>query len=206
MSLLSVSAPELALVWISDAIVRNSPELNRQGVMPGVYLGSREVPGGFDLNKMPGDVHSLVGKIDNVDEASGALVFDAYVWNADRNNLGNILLAPSEGEKYRFYLIDHGHCFSGQEWRDESLPARASAEYDRATHPLLANCAAVGKGGEQYLEQVENIAEEWISDLVNQPPAEWNFAESSRRAMKEYLVERRRYTRRDCKKRGVRCQ
>lgn len=195
---LGISAPDIVLINVPETIVTNSPELVAVGVTPGTYLGSQEVSGAFDLNKMPAAPDVMSATIENLDDAPGAITFDIFVWNGDRNNAGNILLQPVVGgTQFRFYLIDHGHCFTGPNWQDAQLPGYAPQAYSGPTHPLLTNCSAKAAKANTTVGEIEKMKEEVLSQMTKAVPNEWNFPNSSRSALESYLVQRRQYVRRD---------
>lgn len=58
----------------------------------------------------------LLDKIKNWPYLYNAAAFDEWVANSDRH-FGNILFAGQDN----FYLIDHGHCFTGPGWSRKKL-------------------------------------------------------------------------------------
>ncbi|HXZ13302.1 MAG TPA: HipA family kinase [Candidatus Sulfotelmatobacter sp.] len=200
---LTVPFPGIAHVRISADLVANSPELAALNLVAGLYLGSRELPLAFDLNRVA--VQDVVQKIVNRDEAAGAIAMDTYVWNTDRNNAGNLLVEPTqEAHKYRFYVIDHGHCFGGPNWTELQLGVQAPQAYNIPTHAVLRSLADAAANGEYWLAQIEALPELELDQIVDDVPAEWNFQAGSNRVLKEYLRERKAYTRRDAIAGGLR--
>lgn len=202
---LQVPVPGMAHVFLSADLINKSPELQNLHAVEGSYLGNVRLRLGFDLTKAPPD--TLSDKISNPDEASGAMVLDAYVWNTDRNNAGNLLVEPTGApHKYRLYAIDHGHCFGGNTWTDVSLAALAKKPYTCPTHSLLTQCAARAGEAEAWVDRIEKLQDSRLDDAVDEIPEEWNFPDSSRETLRNYLRERKGYTRRDCRTRGVKCR
>lgn len=202
---LAVSFPGIVHLDVSAELINNSPELVALNTIPGLYLGCRRLLLAFDLNKtVPAD---LADRIVNPEDALGAIALDIYVWNMDRNNAGNLLVEPTgEAHRYRLYIIDHGHCFTGPAWTDASLAAQAPQPYNVPTHPLLRQCATRAGDGESWVQQIEQLGDAALELMVDEIPLEWNLTDSSRVALKAYLRERKVYSRRDCRARGVPCR
>jgi hypothetical protein len=203
--ILGVRVPGLAHIQISADLVARSSELVSLGTVAGMYLGCRLLPLAFDLYKMnPGP--DLANMIENPEDAIGIIVVDIYAWNTDRNNPGNLLVEPVAAHRYRLYAIDHGHCFSGPNWTDAGLAALPPQAYTIPTHPLLQACMARGGDGEGLVLGTEQLPDADVAAIVDRIPQDWNFADSSRAAIKSYMRDRKMYSRRDSKARGVPCR
>lgn len=59
---------------------------------------------------------TLVGEIAKWNDLGQLYAFDSWVANVDRNT-GNLLF----GGDNEYWLIDHGHCFTGPSWQPENL-------------------------------------------------------------------------------------
>ncbi|MEH6808567.1 MAG: HipA family kinase [Hyphomonas oceanitis] len=67
-------------------------------------------------NSVAAESLSIIKNLKNWDKLGSVYSFDVWVANIDRH-LGNILIGgPSE-----YWLIDHGHCFSGPKWSASDL-------------------------------------------------------------------------------------
>ena len=75
---------------------------------------------------------ALLDQITNWGELGHLYAFDAWIANVDRHS-GNILFGGNE----EFWLIDHGHCFTGPNWEAHQLDP--NSEYRNRLGEWLTN-------------------------------------------------------------------
>ena len=135
---LQIHTPETAVVELTPEFISENPDLylsigpRREAVPPGIHFGSRmsvhpERVAIYDF--LP---DKLLGKVENLADFLGVLVFDKWVGNADSRQAVFFRArakkwTPLKGEtagKTGFYaqMIDHGFAFNGSNWTFQDSP------------------------------------------------------------------------------------
>lgn len=101
----------------------------------------------------------LLDKIKNWPYLHNAAAFDEWVANGDRH-FGNILFAGQDD----FYLIDHGHCFTGPGWSRKKLDPEV-----KISNKLLDTVKKIGRDESNKRLSEISFVNEWsgvdIQDL-----------------------------------------
>ncbi len=137
---LQIHTPETAVVELTPEFISENPDLylsigpRREAVPPGIHFGSRmsvhpERVAIYDF--LP---DKLLGKVENLADFLGVLVFDKWVGNADSRQAVFFRArakkwTPLKGEtagKTGFYaqMIDHGFAFNGSTWTFQDSPVQ----------------------------------------------------------------------------------
>jgi hypothetical protein len=121
--LLDLPVAEIAVITVSDEVIKRSPKLRVQlvhGSQPcqaGLCCGSLFVEGGrvFLQRYIP------VTGIENAREVLGMLVFDKWTSNVDWRQM--VFSSPPRRYCYTATMIDQGSCFNRGKWdfRDDSI-------------------------------------------------------------------------------------
>lgn len=202
---LQISAPEAALIEVSEAFLRENPEV-------AIELGSRRVPveGGWHFGSLyPGDPEkvavydfvpdTLLHKVRNLSDFLGVLVFDKWVANADgrqavffRARVREWL--PGSAEEHALsmgfvaMMIDQGFAFNGPGWDFPESPVQGL--YLRKL--VYENVESLAQF-EPWLARVENFPEELVDRAAKQVPPEWIAGEEGEfEQMLEKLLRRRK--------------
>ncbi len=201
---LKISAPETALIGVSQEFLAENPELR-------LTLGSRQVdiePGWHFGSQYPGDPartavydflpDSLLPGVVNLEDFRAILVFDKWVSNADgrqsvfyraRVRQGDPN-APYPGARKGFVarMIDHGYAFDGPNWDFPESPLQGL--YPRRT---VYDSVTSLSDFEPWLEQVMNFPDEVIDLAWKRIPPDWiEGEEDSLEHLLERLFERRK--------------
>ncbi len=181
---LGISAPEPAIVRVSEEFLSENPEAyfqlgsRREAIQPGWHFGSR-FPGHpahhavYDF--LP---DSLLADVENLYDFRAVLVFDKWMGNADtrqaiffRARLKE-WLPGSAAHHLRMgfvaQMIDHGYVFEGPNWRFSDGPLQGL--YFR---PQVYKDVRGLADFQPWLDRVINFPEEAIDQAVRQIPAAW---------------------------------
>ena len=107
-------AAEPVVIHLGAELIGRSPDLKDAGIEPGAYYATRYLDDACAISDEQGLVVQP-SSIANLEDVPALVIFDIFVHNTDRHG-GNTLLVPSGGARYRYLLIDHGHCFGGPDW------------------------------------------------------------------------------------------
>lgn len=182
---LGLPCPQYDIVSIEPALLQESKS---RGLIPasttvGPHFGVVQVENAVPLASLA-DISSATNK----DMFSLAVLFDAWTYNIDRNNNGNVLMAMTP-MGLTFYLIDHGHCFNCQ-WDKDSI--LRLIKDNNATWMFEMSKQIVSKSElnerEKFIQSVSLVE---ISKVVDSIPPEWGLTAEEKDSVKKYLDERR---------------
>jgi hypothetical protein len=174
---LGLPVPQIALVNVCEALICETDEMTIQlehGNVPckyGLCFGSRHVA----INKDGiADPHyeflfsGTLGKIENVSDFLGMLVFDRWTCNTDVRQAVFVRHSRDRGP-FRAVMIDHGLCFHGSTW---TFPDRSIIGTSHGQN-VYQNVFGIGDF-EPWLERLErNIDLATIGELAELIPPEW---------------------------------
>jgi len=201
---LRITAPETAIIQVSREFLDANPEVylqlgsHRLPVEPGWHFGSL-YPG--DPNRVA--VYdflpdALLGKVANLAEFLGMLVFDKWASNADSRQ--SVFLrarlrewAPGSASHplrvgFAALMIDHGYLFDGPHWQFIDSPVQGL--YFR---PLVYESVRSLDDFQPWLDQVRHFPEEVMDEALRQIPRCWlQGDEDALQCLLERLLERRK--------------
>ncbi len=201
---LRITAPETAIIQVSREFLDANPEVylqlgsHRLPVEPGWHFGSL-YPG--DPNRVA--VYdflpdALLGKVANLAEFLGMLVFDKWASNADSRQ--SVFLrarlrewAPGSASHplrvgFAALMIDHGYLFDGPHWQFIDSPVQGL--YFR---PLVYESVRSLDDFQPWLDQVRHFPEEVMDEALRQIPRCWlQGDEDAFQCLLERLLERRK--------------
>jgi hypothetical protein len=102
-------------------------------------------------------LHDIPNLIKDSERLLNAFVFDIWICNFDRH--GRNAIAYSTGDKYDFYLIDHGLSLAGalqrvkNPWNDPFWDNKVSFKYLKGTRHYIKSYDRL----EPYVKQIQNI-------------------------------------------------
>jgi hypothetical protein len=187
---LEIAAPKTAIINVTREFLDANPETylqlgaRRQAVEPGWHFGSA----------FPGDPattavydflpDALLGKVVNLREFAGALVFDKWMGNADARQ-SIFFRAPlkdwapaydaSRSRKgFVGHMMDHGYVFEGPHWRFSDSPLHGL--YFR---PMVYEGVRSWQDFEPWLERVRHFPEEVVDDACKSIPPAWLASEEA---------------------------
>ncbi|HEV8145736.1 MAG TPA: HipA family kinase [Bryobacteraceae bacterium] len=201
---LGLSTPEVAMVRVSAEFLGENPEAHlqlgshRQAVEPGWQFGSR-FPGD-PMRNMVYDFlpDALLGKVENIGEFLGMLVFDKWTGNADsrqavffRAKLKEWLPhTAAHGLQVGFVaqMVDNGFIFEGPHWRFTDSPLQGL--YFR---PAIYGSVRGLQSFEPWLERIIHFPEDMIDQALKQIPPPWlEGDEEEMERLLENLLRRRK--------------
>lgn len=175
---------------------------------PTVIEGSAFVSEEVAAGQWNGDGRDL-STIKNLDEISRLIVFDTWVLNRDRfcpsgrpvginngphQNFANVLVAGKRGQRRRMYAIDHGHAITYGEPIDVSIIADPKIKDSEVLglFPGFREHVSL-ESLEQAVEDLKHIDPNLIAKVINLIPADWEFAESQRGFLADFLLLRAQF-------------
>jgi HipA-like kinase len=189
---LGLNAPTAAIVTIPPELAAVSSQLQKRGVAPGEYFGTRRLANPIDLtDAVTKKLHPAM--IENRVEAAGLIAYDNWVRNKDRND-GNVLLVGSGsamGPHFRLFAIDNGLILTGEAWTAELLRQASTGKERVGCHPFLVSCVW---GKEEFLPTrvaIERFDELPIREKLFPVPGSWGLGDVEREAIAAFLLERR---------------
>jgi len=171
---------------LDEDFIVNSQELNAMNITSGPYFAT------LKQNNVYNAGISMVKRMDskkivNIEEVADFITFDIFLCNNDRNDGNSILVATSEARtKFKYLLIDHGHCFNGPDWNIEKIQ----------NMPYKLGCIPWKKDGITSESQFSNSVQKMtlsideINSLLTLLPPEWCLIESETDTLKQTLTNR----------------
>jgi hypothetical protein len=181
---LQIAGPEIAIVNVSPAFLEANPDVyfqlgsRRAAVEPGWHFGSAYPgdPSKISVYDFIPDV--LLGKVANLADFLGALVFDKWIGNADarqsiffRARLQQWIPAYGDpGARLGFvaHMMDHGFILGGPQWSFTESPLQGL--YFR---PLVYEKVTGYDDFQPWLDRVINFPEEIVDEACKQLPPSW---------------------------------
>lgn len=181
-----VAALEVATVY--------GPDGERQKGIVSRVVEAKEV---VTWKKAGAQVHAFPEKhVDQLDLLRQLVVFDAWIANIDRANGKNLILYRNEpNEKYRWYLIDHGHSLYGspRKWKRGNWNQPIWSKlwmYYHVPKGLLRLQSSMDKL-EPMIRAIESLKESGIDDAIRSVPKGYLGAEEQA-FIKRLLLDRQK--------------
>ena len=175
---LQIASPQVAPILMDREFLGANPELGVQRgrqmepISPGCHFGSR-LPGDptqmalFDT--LP---NVLLGKVANLRDLGGLLVFDRWIANADYRQLVFFRAQVAEPGTVRpgflMWAIDHGFAFQGPQWSLKT-GGRQGLHHGNPLYESLREWAQL----EPWLSRIEHFPEEVADQALVSMPREW---------------------------------
>ena len=172
---LGLPMPEVAVIYVSDWLIENTPELRFDVAglgtqcRSGLQLGSRYV---VDPEKdmvfdyLPEAL--MLERTRNLQDFARVLVLDKWAGNADGRQV--VFTKPATARKYSANFIDQGYCFNSSEWNFPDSPLRGvfarNCVYQHVTgwesfEPILSRAEQMDST--ELWAHTEGMPEEWWS-------------------------------------------
>lgn len=187
---LQIAAPEIALVEVTDAFLRDNPEV-------GMHFGTQQLPvepGWHFGSRFPGDPsttavydyvpEALLAQVSNLSDFVACLVFDKWMANADGRQSIFFRARLKDSRKMGFValMIDHGFVFNGPHWNFPDSPIQGL--YPKR---CVYNGVRSMESFQPWLERVVHFPESVIDQALRQVPPQWIAGEEDQL---EKLLER----------------
>ena len=138
----------------------------------------------------------MIYKSINKNDAIKILIFDLLIGNFDRNK-GNLMI---DSVSKKIFMIDHTHIFGlGTIWDEYQLPRLINEEFKiESLHKFNYNniIGSIIKDSSFYIElnkfitKVKNINKEFIYDIMNKIPNDWNVTQKEKDLLVDYIYIR----------------
>ena len=196
---LKISAPETALLHVSDAFLATNPEVH-------LTLGTRRIevePGWQFGSRFPGDPartavydflpDALLPSVANLEEFRGILVFDKWAGNADGRQCifyrANVHAGRGPSRPgFVARMIDHGFAFNGPHWDFPDSPLQGL--YARR---IVYDGIRSLDDFQPWLDHLRHFPEEVVDQAWKRVPTDWlEGEEPALEQLLESLYDRRR--------------
>ena len=201
---LQIHVPQTALIQVSEDFLAQNPDVyfsigsRRESIVPGLHFGSKMSVNPDKVAVFDFLPEKLLGKVENLVEFLGTLVFDKWVGNADSRQAVFFRArakawTPLKGEapaRIGFYaqMIDHGFAFNGPHW--EFLDTPLNGLYFRTS--VYEEVTSLDSF-QPWLDMVTNFPIEVIDGAWKEIPREWlDEDEDELEKLLENLLKRRR--------------
>ncbi|MCA0989994.1 HipA family kinase [Guptibacillus hwajinpoensis] len=185
---LSLPIAKAEVIYFSQEIIENTPQISEFEVKPGPHFGTV-----YYKNKARPTNKERIKKCSNLQEMAGVMVFDHWVHNRDRaNNLWNLIIDEGEYEN-KLYMIDQAGCFYSSRRNKEKLRDRAHSinmhwgKTYKNFRPFLTHKNSF----KHYVEKIELFPDSDIRDIVFSTPGEWEPDHDELEAIYKYLTSRK---------------
>lgn len=181
---LGLPVPPMAMLEVPQRLIATSPELVlRSGskatpCAAGIQFGSRlpvTDPQATIYDYLPGPA---LGKLRNLREFAGILVFDKWTCNCDGRQV--IFCRKERGEPMCALMIDQGFCFNAADWNFPDSPLRSVY-----SQTLVYSGITGWHSFEPWLMQVEQFNEAALFAIGDELPPDWY---GERRALDRLLA------------------
>ncbi|MGG3470269.1 HipA family kinase [Neobacillus pocheonensis] len=188
--LLSLPVVPFEIVNMSEEQIQQIPKTFSSRYKPGSQFASLFINNCTGLAKKP--PHPAIKEVKNPHDLAGILVFDYWVYGADRTK-SNILLERLPDGQYGIHMIDHGKCFpGGYKWNAETLQKTKKFKKDSVVHIWTAGMLEDLKIISSYIEQIVSLPEASIEEVIRDIPMDWDVSRKDKEALFTYLIERKK--------------
>jgi hypothetical protein len=166
--MIGLNVPEPAIIHVDAETIRRSNisfQLAGSEIVPpaGLQFGSRLI--------VDEEVHDWLptlwlGRISNVREFAGMLVFDKWTGNADGRQV--VFHKSRSQRKYTAAFIDFGYCFNAAEWSFPDSPLRGAY----ARQEIYAHIDS-WNNFEPWLSRIEGCSLGALEEIAEEIPSEW---------------------------------
>jgi len=183
---LKLPCPQGIIAEIDSGLLEISNIEERYGrqISAGLHFGSLKIENSY---RQP--PRALINQVRNKDTFPGIILFDILTDNNNRNNQGNYIIQSGEQSGFDFYIIDHGYCFGRPNW-DTSIINKIGT-WNRNALKEMRDCIQGPDPFRVYIEKVKSLSNEFITEIVDGIPVEWNVSPSEREALKRFLFGQR---------------
>jgi hypothetical protein len=163
----------------------------------GIVSIAKPVPARISWNRLQHRLSgSLIRRLHRPEQLLRTFLFDVWICNIDRH--GGNLITYRKGNRYDFYMIDHGIALlSAAKWRRVPWTSaywlnlsRYNRKYPRGLRAYIRSFVQL----QPYLAEIERIPAHTIRRTVNRSPAVLLSA-SEKKALIQLLLYRQRYLR-----------
>jgi hypothetical protein len=173
------------IVYLTNDLIKNNPELTQQRVQPGPHFGSIYIENAREPSRRN------IKKCVNLHQGVDMIVFDHWIQNDDRR-IDNIILSP--GDKSKFYMIDHEGCFCGSGWYDKALKRNRSVvkPYWSLIYKRFAPYIVLSyKTFDEPLKRLESLSFSNIRKAMDNIPLKWQLETKEINLLADYLEKRK---------------
>lgn len=188
---LSLPTTNMILVRLSQEFIELAADLRSRNIRAGVHVGNERVANAFDFDEPIAKNLPEGTAIVNAADLPGIIVFDNWLLNGDRNNVGNNLLQSVGSNSFKYVMVDFGHCFEGPSWTAASLVQAQSNSNIVPLFPFIAKEVVNHQSLEPFLSRLSAIGNQRIDEIVDSIPSEWGITAPESGALKDFLKYRR---------------
>ena len=182
-------AAEPVIIHLGAEFIETTEDLRNGQIEPGAYFATQYYSEAYAIGDGPG-LLIRPSSIVNICDVPAFVVFDIFVHNKDRHG-GNTMLIPQDGgrTRYRYLLIDHGHCFGGPAWSADSV---SDLPYELSGVPWHTDAIAGESDFVGPATRMALLGEPEIDAARDGLPDEWDVPIADYKALKNSMTSRRR--------------
>lgn len=199
---MGINTPEIAFA-LAGNIIENNEKVNRNYLLnaQSICFASKEI----DKHKMISDADEIKDKTTfnkylNPEQFLKIAIFDLWVAHDDRNNTNYNLLSGTTSQGFRFYSIDHYHCFGGEvnfnkdfsKLKVDPYKSVLTSTFGRSVLEYLTNPQIFTNIVESFsnidLTKIKRI----VSNVFKQLPKEWNIDPNLQKIIIRFLTDKNR--------------
>ena len=187
--MVGLPAAEPVIINLGAKFIKETADLKNDQIKPGAYYATRYYRKAYTTSD--GErLRIRPSSIANLDDVPAFVMFDIFVHNKDRNG-GNTILIPLNGDiaRYRYLLIDHGHCFGGPAWDSDSA---SNLSYELAGVPWYTNSITDESDFVDPAARMAGLCEADIDAARDGLPDEWNIPVDDYKALRNSMSSRDR--------------
>lgn len=192
--LLSLPVVPFEVVNIPEEFINNTPELHSKKFKfnPGRQYACLYIDNSIVLEEVSKTFPSRT-EINNHGVLAAMVVFDLWVNNTDRTMSNLILERLGEGGYY-FHMIDHGNCFpAGYLWSVKTLSEKPKNDFPYQETYRWVFSILNEQDFTPYVEKIVSLPNEFIYEVTQTIPADWNIVNEEREALYHFLVEQKKH-------------
>ncbi|MCM3488760.1 hypothetical protein M3689_05495 [Alkalihalophilus marmarensis] len=187
---LKIPIPQVALIELTEELIRADSELTKRNVKPGLHFGSSHVP-----KSAPSIGEPMLSFARNKEDIPRIILYDQIIYNADRTkNKGNLLLDMKEK---RLVAIDHTHTFKlGTIWDIEQLKKVHEddiclvSDFHGHNYKHLLKYVNGHNPFASILLDIKSLSQADINSCFDGVPQEWGLSSSQKGALKDFIQYR----------------
>lgn len=182
--------PEAEIIFVSDWLVENTPELRMESVghsvpcKSGLQFGARYVCDPFHGQVFDYLPESMFARVKNAQDFAGMLALDKWLGNADGRQA--VFWRNARDKKYNASFIDQGYCFNAGEWSFPDL-ALHGVYYRNYVYAHVTGWESF----EPWLPAIEKLDPKVIRRTGDDIPLEWCDDWEALKALIDTIIERR---------------
>jgi hypothetical protein len=187
---INLPTPSMALINVSKSLIDSSADLAQRNIKDGIHIGFNRLPDNVcDFSQLENKTIES-RSLENPGDLYGVICFDNWVLNTDRNNPGNNMVEFLPYNKMRYYIVDFGHCFTGDSW-DGTLKNSKNITQLMGVFEFFRTHVNDISVFEKWFNSIEIIGDPEMDTLIDYIPDSWNLPMEEKTVLNDIIKYRR---------------